>query len=752
MKTYHRRLQRRNQQCARLQRHNQQRVRRWLWTGIVAIAIQFATAISPVAISPIAPAFAQYPYSDRELNQTVSPAETTPSDAGGLFAQVDGATVSFPLDSTAVQANIVGNVSRVEVRQQFTNPYDRPLEAIYQFPLPEDAAVDDMEIRIGNLVVRGNIRERQEAREVYEQAVEAGQTAALLEQERPNLFTQSLANIVPGETIQVVIRYTDSLTFEGGDYEFDFPTVVAPRYIPEGSVSRVPDASRVSPRNLSPGEPTGQSLSITVDIDAGVPIQEVNSPSHAIETTEMSDSSVVQVTLADEDIPLNKDFILRYRVTGDNTQATVLTQSDDRGGHFATYFIPAARYRDREIAPKDVVFLIDTSGSQAGPPIEQSKELMRHFIEELNPDDTFSILDFSNATHQLSAAPLSNTRQHRQQALQYINRLQAEGGTELRNGIDTVLQFPASEGGRLRSIVLLTDGLIGNDEEIIGVIRDRLKPGNRIYTFGVGSSTNRFLLERLAELGRGTAEILPPNEPADTVVQTFVQTINKPVLTSVELNWVGDGDAPKIYPIRLPDLFANQPLVAFGRKQDAQNGQLEITGRLANGDRYREVLPVEFDSDDVAEADANPGNEGIAQLWGRARIKDLMNQMYRRETELGIQAVTDTALDYRLLSKYTAFVAVTEDVRVNPNEESLRQDVPLESPEGMQLPGVDPRVQNFTRRGPVSNLTGLGNNLSSPAPPAYSVPEPHTVLANLLMLVVLLAWLLHHSQRQPQST
>ena len=700
-------------QYRRQRRHNRQHNRRWLWMGILAIAIQLATAISPAVL----PAFAQYPYSDRELNGTVSQTEMTPSDAGGLYAQVDGDTVSFPLERTEVQANIAGNVSRVEVRQQFTNPYDRPLEAIYQFPLPEDAAVDDMEIRIGDLVVRGEIRERQEAQEIYEQAVEAGQTAALLEQERPNLFTQSLANIVPGETIQVVIRYTDSLEFEGGDYEFDFPTVVGPRYIPEGNVSQVPDAPRVSPRNLPPEQSSAQHISLTVDIDAGVPIQEVHSPSHSIETREIAGGSAIQVTLADEEVPLNKDFILRYRVTGDRTQATVLTQSDDRGGHFATYFIPAARYQPDEIAPKDVVFLIDTSGSQAGPPIEQSKELMRHFIEQLNPEDTFSILDFSNATRQLSATPLSNTREHRQQALRYINRLEAGGGTELRNGIDTVLQFPASEGGRLRSIVLLTDGLIGNDEEIIGVIRDRLKPGNRIYAFGVGPATNRFLLERLAELGRGTSEILPPNEPADTVVETFVQTINNPVLTSVQLNWVGDGNSPKIYPIRPPDLFANQPLVVFGRKDDGQNGQLEVSGRLANGDWYREVLDVTFD--------AGSGNEGIAQLWGRARIKDLMNQMYRRETEFGIQAVIDTALDYRLLSKYTAFVAVTEEVRVDPDGESLRQNVPLESPEGMQLPGTVPQV--------------------------YSVPEPHALLGNLVALLVLAIVLLHQSQaKRPQ--
>ena len=271
------------------------------------------------------------------------------------------------------------------------------------------------------------------------------------------------------------------------------------------------------------------------------------------------------------------------------------------------------------------------------------------------------------------------------------------------NGINTVLDFPRAPKGRLRSIVLLTDGLIGNDKQIIGEVQKRLKPGNRLYSFGVGSSTNRFLINRLAEIGRGTAEVLPWNEPATEVAEEFFREINNPVLTNVEVTWVGSGEQPEIYPLKAPDLFANQPLVLYGRKGDGGTGKLRISGNVAGGKRYEKTLNVNFDQ--------VSGNGAIAQLWGRARIKDLMNQMHWGETAKGIKGVTDTALDYRLLSEYTAFVAVTEEVRVNANKDgSLKEDVAVE------LPANAPESSSYS---------------------SSDVPEPGQILGNLLALFLL---------------
>ncbi|MBW4489577.1 MAG: after-VIT domain-containing protein [Trichocoleus desertorum ATA4-8-CV12] len=609
---------------------------------------------------------------------------------GGLFGQKDGQQQAFVLKHTEVKAKVSGNISRVEVTQTFENPFKDPLEAIYVFPLPDEAAVDDMEIKIGDRVIKGDIKKREEAQKIYEQARQQGRTAGLLEQERDNIFTQSLANIRPGEQIEVTIRYSDSLKFEGGDYEFVFPMVVGPRYIPgnaignSGDTDVVPDASRITPPVLKPGTRSGHDIGVTVEIDAGVPVQEVRSPSHKLRVEPKGNTTQVQLVTGDT-IP-NKDLILRYRVAGQDTQATVLTQANDKGGHFAAYLIPAVQYRSNEIVPKDVVFLMDASGSQQGDPLAKSQELMRRFINGLNPNDTFSIIDFANTATQLSPAPLPNTPANRAKAIAYINQLDANGGTELMNGIQAVMNFPAAESGRLRSVVLLTDGYIGNENQVIAEVQRQLKPGNRLYSFGVGSSVNRFLVDRLAEVGRGTSQVIRQDEPTQQVAEKFFRQINNPVLTNVQVTWQGSGAAPEMYPLAAPDLFASQPLVLFGRKSDRTSGSLKITGTAAGGERYEKTLRVNFDS--------GKSNPAIAQLWGRARIKDLMNQMFGGETTSGVAAVTDTALAYRLLSQYTAFVAVSDEVRVNPDGTSQRVQVPVEMPEGVSYEGVFGNAQD----------------------------------------------------------
>ncbi|MEK0186283.1 VIT domain-containing protein, partial [Microcoleus anatoxicus] len=437
---------------------------------------------------------------------------------GGLFvpSQNPGTEKIFGLKQTQVKAKIAGNISRVEVVQKFENSFTEPLEAVYVFPLPDEAAVDDMEIKIGSRTIKSDIKRRDEALEIYEKARKQGKTAGFLEQERDNIFTQSLANIKPGEQIEVTIRYTESLKFEGGDYEFVFPMVVGPRYIPRNMTTPNPpltrpgavntDADRINPPVLPPGTRSGHDIAVNVEIDSGIPISNVRSTSHQITTSRSG--NIVQVQLANSDTIPNKDLILRYQVAGENTQAAVLTQADKRGGHFVAYLIPALNYKSNQIVPKDVVFLMDTSGSQQGEPLAKSQELMRRFIQGLNPQDTFTIIDFANTAKALSPTPLANTQLNREKAIDYIAKLQANGGTELLNGIRTVMNFPAPETGRLRSIVLITDGYIGNEKEALDQVQRSLKPGNRLYSFGVGGSVNRFLLNRLAQVGRGTSQVV----------------------------------------------------------------------------------------------------------------------------------------------------------------------------------------------------------------------------------------------------
>ena len=698
--------------------------------GVRALVAPVAQQIStPQAIPPTVQTPSSNPINTPHVN----------SKPGGLYGYLNGKQIAFALEHTSVDAKIAGNLSRVEVTQTFTNPNDKPLEAIYKFPLPDDAAVDDMEIRIGDRIIRGKIKRKQEAQRIYQQAKREGKTAGLLEQQKDNIFTQSLANIQPGEKIEVIIRYTNTLQFIGSDYEFAFPLVVAPRYGGEQTGSGFNPLIAPAFADEAAKTRSGKDIDVNIEIDAGIAISGVHSTSHAIAV--QNTSSTTRVALANKDIIPNQDLILRYQVAGAETQATVLTQSNQQGGHFATYLIPAVDYQSEQIVPKDVIFLMDTSGSQRGAAIAQSKELMRQFISGLNEDDTFNIIDFSSSTKRLSNKPLVNTRENRAKALAYVSKIDANGGTQLMNGINTVLNFPAAEDGRLRSIVLLSDGLIGADEQAIAQIRDNLKPGNRLYSFGVGHSTNRFLLNRLAELGRGTVTILPINEDAVKVADKFYREINKPVVTNIEMEWLGEGKAPEIYPKQSPDLFASQPLVLYGRKEDASSGKLKITGTVAGGKPYEKVLDVNFQQ--------IGGNNAIAQLWGRSRIKDLMNEMYGRETSQGVEAVTNTALNYNLLSKYTAFVAVDEKVAVEKNETKISKES-QETNKSFDSIDVSKQVSRpKTANQAASNKRFISQSIpqqpiTSSAPIAHnnnsqSVPEPSEIIGNLLalMLVVL---------------
>lgn len=622
------------------------------------------------------------------IQMTQLPSAQPQKKLGGLYVQSETETQVFPLKQTQVKAQVSGNLSRVEVTQIFENPFEETLEAVYVFPLPDEAAVDEMEIKIGDRIIKSRIETREDAQIRYQQAKQQGRTAALLEQERDNIFTQSLANIKPGEQISVTIRYVDQLKFEGGDYEFVFPMVVGPRYIPGQLIPNTPntdqvlDADRITPPIVGENTNSDHRIQVNVEINAGVEIKNIRSTSHKIITETRGNTAFISLDQSDQ-IP-NKDLILRYQIAGENTRATVLTQADQQGGHFAVYLLPAIRYTSNQIIPKDVIFLMDTSGSQQGKPLQQSKALMKQFIEGLNPQDTFNIIDFANTTNALSETPLTNTPENREKALNYINQLEANGGTELLNGIKTVIKLPSPPSERLRSIVLVTDGYIGNENEVIAEVQNQLKPGNRFYSFGVGSSVNRFLLNRLAEMGRGTAQIVRQDEATEPAVERFFRQINNPILADIQINWQGEGLEPEIYPISPTDLFDNQPLVLFGRKIDRLNGQLKITARTANGDRFEQTLPVNFNTDNSESS----GNIAIAKLWGRSKIKSLMNELFSGETKSGVEAVTRTALSYQLLSQYTAFVAVSEEVRVDPNGATRTVEVPIELPEGVSYDGI----------------------------------------------------------------
>src|SRR5712692_6195588 len=419
-----------------------------------------------------------------------------------------------PLKHTNAKAEISGFLSRVVVTQEFENPFAEKIEAVYTFPLPQNAAVDDMTMIVGDRTVRGKILRREEAEAVYEAAKTNGQTASLLNQERPNIFTQSVANILPGEQIKITISYVETLKYEDGAYEFVFPMVVGPRYIPGSATGprvgakgngfapntdRVPDASRITPQPVPEGMRVGHDISLDVTLDAGVPIDGLSSKTHEV-NVERSDDHRARVTLKDQAAIPNKDFILRYDVAGKKIEDALLLHASDKGGYFTLILQPPLRVTAEDVTPKELVFVLDTSGSMYGFPIDKAKETMKLALDNLYPSDTFNLITFSGDEHILFPAPVPATKENLAKAQAFLESRQGGGGTEMMKAIKASMD-PSDASDHVRIVCFMTDGYVGNDIEIIGEVQKH--PNARVFAFGIGGSVNRFLLDGMAKYGRG---------------------------------------------------------------------------------------------------------------------------------------------------------------------------------------------------------------------------------------------------------
>ena len=589
-------------------------------------------------------------------------------------------SVDLPLKHTEVTAEISGFVTRVKVVQTFTNPYKDPIEAIYVFPLPQNAAVGHMQIRIADRVIKGVIKKRAEAKQIYEAAKQAGKTTALLEQERPNIFSQSVANIMPGSDILVEITYDEVLTYENGGYEFSFPMVVGPRFIP--GTDQVPDASRITPPVLKPGERSGHDINLTVKLKAGVPVQSIECPSHRtlISPVAVAGSAMdglCEIHLEPRDTIPNKDFVLRYRVAGPKPQMASLAYQGSFGGYFMLMFQPPELRDTTPVTPKEMVFVMDCSGSMSGEPIALAKKAVRYALENLNSNDTFQIIRFSESASPFAQEPLLATQENIRRGLSYINGLNGEGGTMMIEGIKAALDYPHRDN-RLRIVCFMTDGYIGNEAEILQAIKDRIGDDTRLFSFGVGSSVNRYLLERMGEVGRGEVQYVLLNEKPDEAVNKFYERVRHPVLTHIRVDWAGL-EVSELYPARIRDLFAGQPIFVLGRYSRPGKAHIKVHGKIGGLDMVFSV-PVELPA-------SSDENEALAPLWARARIRELEGEQYGGNNTDVEKAITDLALNYRLMSAFTSFVAVEEKV-VNEGGQVKTVQVPVEMPDGVSYEGV----------------------------------------------------------------
>jgi Ca-activated chloride channel family protein len=650
------------------------------------------------------------------------------------------AVILCPLKHTDVKAEISGFLSRVVVTQEFENPFKDKIEAVYTFPLPQNAAVDDMTMTVGDRTVHGRIKRREEARAVYEAARASGHVASLLDQERPNIFTQSVANIMPGEQVKICISYVETLKYEAGSYQFVFPMVVGPRYIPGAptgkqgggwspDTDRVPDASRITPPVAPEAKRAGHDISLEVTLDAGVVIDNFESIAHDVQVERPSNHSAVARLKNRTEIP-NKDFILKYDVAGRRIEDAVLTHHSREGGFFTMILQPPERVTVEDVTPKELVFVIDTSGSMSGFPIEKAKETMKLALDGLYPQDTFNLITFAGDTHILFPEPVLATKENLRLAQEFLASRAGGGGTEMMKAIRAALD-PSDKQNHMRIVCFMTDGYVGNDMEIISEVQKH--PNARVFSFGIGSSVNRFLLDKMAEEGRGEVEYVSLQDDGSAAARRFHERVRNPLLTDISVDWAGL-DVADVYPKRIPDLFSAKPVVICGRYKTDGRGVISLRGKMSGRPFAREI-EVNLPKDE-------PRCDVLATLWARARIDDLMSQDYA-----GIQrgaprqdvseAITQLGLEFRLMTQFTSFVAV-EEMTVTDGGQPRRVEVPVEMPAGVSHRGVfgerDDEVRKFGSAASVGQAQpkadykrasggGGGGRANGPPPPPSARPE-----------------------------
>jgi Ca-activated chloride channel family protein len=608
-----------------------------------------------------------------------------------------------PLKHTDVKAEISGFLARVTVTQEFQNPTAETIEAVYLFPLPQRSAVDRLTMDVGGQIIRGEIKRRADAQQIFAKARAEGRVAALLDQERPNLFTQTVTNIVPGATINVTLSYVETLSYENGVYEFIFPMVVGPRYIPgelksgaaptdknqeeiPTGTDQVPDAARLIPPYMPDGMRPGHDISIEVAVDSGVPLEQISSELHEIEVERDGQHQAV-VKLKDQAVIPDRDFSLRYGVAGGQIADGVLTHRDERGGYFSLILQPPNHVVAEDVMPKELVFVLDTSGSMFGLPLETAKQVMRLALDGLYESDTFNLITFAGDTHILFDKPAPATKANLRKATQFLEGNRGGGGTEMMKAIRAALADTDTQD-HIRIVCFLTDGEVGNDMAIIDEVQRH--PNARVFSFGIGNSVNRFLLDKMAESGRGEAEYVFLNrgrekdsETAAASAKRFYERVRSPLLTDITVDWNGLPVAD-VYPKRLPDLFSAKPLTITGRYTAGGRGMVRLRGKVAGSDFLREIFL------DLPEVESR--HDALASVWARQRIDELMARDFsglqsgnaRPEVE---EAITQLGLEYRLMTQFTSFVAIGDVVTASGNSPQ-RISVPVATPYGTTITGA----------------------------------------------------------------
>jgi Ca-activated chloride channel family protein len=601
---------------------------------------------------------------------------------------------NLPLEAIDVDATLTGLVARVALTQTFGNRFDQPLEASYIFPLPDRAAVTEFRMEVGERVVEGVLKERGQARADYDSAVRQGRRASIAEEERPGVFTMRVGNLLPGERVTVRLVMTGPLPWDEGEATFRFPLVVAPRYIPgaplegepvgsgtEPDTDAVPDASRITPPVLLPGFPNPVDLSIRVQIDpAGLELGAVRSSLHTVVEEERDGIRTVRAEPGERP---NRDFVLRLQ-TGSSAVATALTAAEDAEGGRGTFALTLLPPVGADVVPpRDLVFVLDRSGSMGGWKMVAARRAVARMVDSLTGRDRFALLAFDNV---IEAPPADGnvlqpaTDHARFQAVEFLSRLEARGGTEMAAPLTRALDLLAGPAGgepagRDLALVLVTDGQVGNEDQLLRLLAPRLG-GVRVYTVGVDTAVNEGFLKRLAGLGGGACELVESEDRLDAVMERVHRRIGAPVLTGLELEPAGlDVDRASLAPRQLADLFAGSALVVSGRFEGDPEGAIVVRGRDAAGRPWSATVPA-----------TRGGAPALTATWARAHLRDLEDRYATdpspdRELE---RRIVETSLRFGVLCRFTAFVAADVEV-VNEGGVVHRVLQPVEAPAGWAM-------------------------------------------------------------------
>ena len=621
-----------------------------------------------------------------------------------VFKSKDG-MIKAPTLKTDVHMRITGMIARVKVEQHFKNPTKDWMEGVYVFPLPEESAVDHLDMKVGTRLIEGQIKEKEEAKKTYEAAKQEGKKATLLEQERTNIFTTNVANIGPDEEITVAIEYQETLRYDQGQFRIRFPMVVAPRYIPGTPVAsdfvgtgfsrntdQLPDANRITPPVLHPSKGLINPVSIKIDLDAGFALAKLESPYH--KTDMKQDGHRYAINLANGETPANRDFELVWKPeVGNAPQAAVFTQTKKDKTYALVMVMPPSETSETKTKPlpREGIFVIDTSGSMEGMSIEQARESLALALSRLTPQDRFNVIQFNSYTSKLfpNAVPVNgNTLQ---EAQRYARSLVATGGTEIAGALDAALTN-SDNPAVIRQVVFMTDGSVGNEDQLFDIIRKKLGD-SRLFTIGIGSAPNSYFMTKAAEFGHGTFTYIGKVEEVNEKMSGLFRKLENPVLTNINVNLPGAIDG-EMWPKQLPDLYAGEPVMLSAALNEV-GSDMTIAGR-SGAVKWQTKLSLA----------ANKTESGVSVLWARKKIGSLMDTAHNNPEEAK-KAIIITALDHHLVSKYTSLVAV--DVTPSrPTDAALKTGaVPTNLPEGWNHEAVFGQLPKTATAAELNLLIGI---------------------------------------------